>query len=355
MNLSVGIVGLPNVGKSTLFNAMTNNQVDSANYPFCTIEPNKGIIPVEDENLDKLALISKSQKKINAVIEFVDIAGLVKGASQGAGLGNQFLANIREVAAIAHVVRDFEDDEIIHVEGRINPVEDIDTIETELILKDMETMNKKMGALRKYSKFDTKLQEQYSTLEKLAEHLGKGKLAINFPVNPELEDLMRELSLLTYKPVVYVINKKQGEKSKIFEELLKKGKNVIEMDVRLEYEISKLDDNEKNEFLGEFGLESPGLVRLSQIFYDALELISFYTSGEQETRAWTIKKGTKAPQAAGVIHTDFEKKFISAEVISLDDFIKYNGWNGAKDAGKMRLEGREYVFSQNDVVIIRHG
>lgn len=354
MNISVGIVGLPNVGKSTLFNALTNNQADAQNYPFCTISPNNGIVKVEDKKLDKLSEVSLSKSRVNAAIEFVDIAGLVKGASEGAGLGNQFLANIREVAAIAHVVREFENDNIIHVDGKIDPLADIDTINTELILKDLDTLEKRMSAYIKQSRGDKKYESTVKWLEGLRDWLSNGKFSFEYPYSESEIDIKRELSLLTDKPVIFVVNVLHGQKSTIVEKLRSEGKYAIPMDIKLEYEISLLSQDERIEYLKEFGLEGTGIDRLAEVCYDALGLISFYTSGEQESRAWTIKKGATAQDAAGTIHTDFAKNFIAAEVTSFEDFVNFGGWNGVKNNGKIRLEGRNYIVKPAEVFFFKH-
>lgn len=351
MNLSVGIVGLPNVGKSTLFNALTNSTVDAQNYPFCTIEPNKGIVPIRDKRLDNLSKIEKSERTIYSTIEFVDIAGLVKGASTGAGLGNQFLSNIREVAVIAHIVRDFENGDVIHVEGKIDPASDIETIELELILKDIETVKKRIESQRGKARTDKKEQEKFVIIENLLAHLESGKMANSFET--EEDDLMRELSLLTSKPQIYVFNRQKD--SPFNTDISEKLKPNLSMDIKLEYEISTLSDDEKQEFLNEFGMETTGLESLSKACFDLLGLICFFTSGKTESRAWTIKKDMPIEEAAGTIHTDFTKKFIAADVVAYDDFVKYNGWAGAKEAGKIRLEGKGYKVKDGDVVIIRHG
>lgn len=355
MNLSVGIVGLPNVGKSTLFNALTNAKVEAQNYPFCTIEPNKGIVEVADERLSELAKIASSKRIVPAIIEFVDIAGLVKGASKGEGLGNQFLGTIREVAAIAQVIRNFEDTDVIHVEGSVDANRDMEVIEMELILKDIESVEKKVSSIQRFAKTDAKIKAVVDHLEGLLEHLGNSSLAYKYPIDEEIEVLKtrNELFLLTDKPFIYIINTKDVD-SENGEGLDIDKDQMLPLDIKLEYELSELSSDEKAEYLSEFGLSETGLQKLSRECYDTLDLISFFTAGEMEARAWTIKKGHTAPQAAGVIHTDFEKNFIAAEVVSFSDFKECGGWLGAKDAGKVRLEGKNYIINEGDVVLFKH-
>ncbi|MCA9385946.1 redox-regulated ATPase YchF [Candidatus Dojkabacteria bacterium] len=355
MNLSIGIVGLPNVGKSTLFNALTNSTVEAQNYPFCTIEPNKGIVPIKDSRLDKLAEIEKSKRKVNAVVEFVDIAGLVKGAATGAGLGNQFLSHIREVAAIAHVVRDFEDDNIIHVDGKIDPTSDIETIELELILKDIETLQKRMATIQAKARSDKKAMQEYEWMDGLLKHLESGQRAFDYDsegISEEVIIARKSMCLLTDKPQLYIINKRIENENDTKSSLTTKPN--IAMDIKLEYELSQLDDEEKKEYLSEFNLEYTGLERLTRACFELLGLCNFFTAGEQESRSWTIQLDTKAQGAAGAIHTDFAKNFIAADVVSYESFVEFNGWNGAREHGKVRLEGKDYVVKDGDIIIFKH-
>ena len=362
MNLSLGIVGLPNVGKSTLFNALTKLQVLAANYPFATIEPNTGIVPLKDSRLHKLAEISSSLQTIAAVVEFVDIAGLVKGAAEGEGLGNKFLGHIKEVGAILHLVRCFEDADIIHVENRIQPKDDIQIINAELILKDIETITKRINDFKSKmkAKMDIKAQEYLDLIEKLLEFLNSGNLANKFDFkNEEQKLLLQDLNLITLKPMIYVANVSEDQLRVTGDELrvrlgLGSSEVVTAICVKTEAELVALDEPDQKEYLASLGLTESGLDRIARIGYDTLGLINFFTTGEKETRAWTITKGTKAPLAAGAIHTDFTKNFIMLEVVSYDDFIATGSWSKAKEAGKLRMEGKEYIVKDGDVVIVKH-
>lgn len=343
MSFSVGIVGLPNVGKSTLFSALTRAQVDIANYPFATIEPNKAVVPVPDERLAKLAVQEKSEKILPTTIEFVDIAGLVAGAHKGEGLGNQFLANIREVDAIIHLIRAFENSDIIHVSGKVNPSDDKKTILTELALADLEFLQKKIESISKKAKADKTAAEELVELKKIEEVLNQGQPASN----AKLKDLeiLRNLPLLTAKPFLTVANISDTREIVEID-----GEKVLALNAQLEHEINQLPPEEQPGFLKEMGLKQSGLSRLIEKAYSALNLITFITAGPTETRAWTIKKGTKAPQAAGKIHTDFERGFIKAEVIDWDKLLEAGGYGPARDKGWIRLEGKDYVVKDGDVV-----
>ncbi len=357
--MKLGIVGLPNVGKSTLFNSLTKAGAESANYPFCTIDPNVGIVPVPDERLTTLTNAYKSKKTIPATIEFVDIAGLVKGASKGEGLGNQFLSHIREVDAIVHVVRCFEDQNVVHVDGDINPLRDIETINLELIFADMEMVERRLQKTAKGKKTnDKRLIAEDAFLNMLHAHLSEGHPARSFPLADEEQiAFLSELHLLTKKPVLYACNVSEDDAAEgnafvddVREFAEKENNNVFIVSAAVEQDISSLDDTDKQEFLEALGLSESGLDRLIAASYELLGLISFLTAGEKETRAWTIRKGTKAPQAAGKIHSDFERGFIRAEVTAYDDFIAAGSLAAARDAGKMRLEGKEYVMKDGDIV-----
>ncbi len=360
MGIKCGIVGLPNVGKSTLFNCLTKAGVDASNYPFCTIEPNVGVVPVPDPRLAALAKIVSPQRILPTTIEFVDIAGLVKGAAQGEGLGNKFLANIRETDATAHVVRCFVNDDVIHVAGKISPLDDIEIINTELSLADLETVERALLRANKLSRSGDKAAvAEVALLERVREQLNKGQPARVLTFSKEEKDRLKLLQLLTLKPTLYVANVAEDgftnnpllEQVKQFAE--KEGASVVAVCAAIEAEIAELDDEGKKEFLAELKLDEPGLDRVIHAAYKLLGLDTYFTAGVQEVRAWTIHRGSTAPQAAGVIHTDFEKGFIRAEIISYEDYIQYKGEQGAKDAGKWRLEGKEYLVRDGDVIYFR--
>ena len=362
--MKLGIVGLPNVGKSTLFNSLTKAGAESANYPFCTIDPNVGVVAVPDERLDKLAELYHSAKITPAVIEFVDIAGLVKGASKGEGLGNQFLANIREVDAIVHVVRCFDDTNIIHVEGSVDPIRDIETINLELIFSDLEILERRYSKVAKLANNDKSARKEKEMLERLKAHLEDGKLAKSFePEDEDEEGFLAEYNLLTAKPVIFAANVKDEDLvddgnsnpyvAKVREYAAGEGSEVFVVCAQIEQEISELDDDEKAMFMEDLGIKSSGLDKLIKASYSLLGLMSYLTAGETETRAWTIKKGTKAPQAAGKIPTDFERGFIRAEVVNYQDLLDCGSYTAAKEKGLVGLEGKEYVVQDGDVILFR--
>lgn len=360
MGIKCGIVGLPNVGKSTLFNALTKAGIEAANYPFCTIEPNVGVVTVPDPRLDALSEIVKPQQVLPATVEFVDIAGLVKGASSGEGLGNQFLANIRETDAIAHVVRCFENSDVVHVEGRVDPLSDIEVINTELLLADMDTVAKAMLKANKNSKSGNKDGVfELKTLEKIKAHVDEGHPVRTLDFTPEELTVVRRLFLLTAKPVLYVANvsddgyENNPLLAKVQALAAEENARIVALCASTEAELMELDDADRQEFMADLGLEEPGLNKVIRAGYDLLGLQTYFTAGVKEVRAWTIPKGATAPQAAGVIHTDFEKGFIRAEVVAYDAFINCRGEQGAKEAGKLRLEGKEYIVADGDVMHFR--
>jgi GTP-binding protein YchF len=363
MGFRCGIVGLPNVGKSTLFNALTETAAaQAANYPFCTIEPNVGRVAVPDERLDRVAAIAKSAQEIETQIEFVDIAGLVRGASQGEGLGNQFLANIREVDAIVHVLRCFEGGDVTHVEGKVDPIADADTVETELMLSDLDSLERRVPNLvKKAQQGDKEAKIEASVLGQALELLRDSKPArLTQPRDAEERKALERAQLLTAKPVLYVCNVDEGDaaegnalSARVFEKAAAEGARAVVVSAAIEAEIATLDPEERSAFLADLGLEETGLSRVIRTGYELLGLITFFTAGPKESRAWTVHRGAKAPEAAGEIHTDFERGFIRAETIAYADFVACGGEAGAKDAGKMRSEGKEYVVQDGDIMLFR--
>ncbi|MFO7936435.1 MAG: redox-regulated ATPase YchF [Kiritimatiellia bacterium] len=360
MGLGVGIVGLPNVGKSTLFNALTRAQnAESANYPFCTIEPNKASVPMADTRLEKIATVAKPEKVVKATVDFIDIAGLVRGASKGEGLGNKFLANIREVDAILHVVRSFNDDDVVHVEGEINPVRDIEIIETELVLADIQSLEKRIERISKQARADKELRKEVESMERLLAHLNDGHpvRTFDYEESDPVVTTIKESQFLTGKPVIYCANVSEEDLESptdfvadVQKFAASKGCDVITVSAKMESELAGLSDEERNDFLASYGLEESGLDQTVRMAYHTLGLASYFTAGPKEVKAWTFHRGWKAPRCASVIHTDFERGFIRAEVISCDEYLAHNGEAGAKAAGVMRVEGKEYEVRDGDVM-----
>ena len=360
--MKLGIVGLPNVGKSTMFNSITKAGAECANYPFCTIEPNVGVVPVPDERLDALTKMYNPQKTTHAVVEFVDIAGLVKGASKGEGLGNKFLSHIREVDAICQVVRCFEDSNVIHVDGNVNPLRDIETINLELIFADMETLTKRLDKAKKNLKADKKYQTEIDLIEKIKLNLEKGIPARALEYNEDEQEMLKDMFLLTAKPIIYIANISEEQiqnaeneemVKQVIEYASKEKAEVIPLCVKIEEELSGLDEQDKKEMLEALGLKESGLDKLIKKSYDLLGLMSFLTAGEPEVRAWTIKKGTKAPKAAGKIHSDIERGFIKAEIVSYENLVREGSMVAAKEKGLVRQEGKEYIMQDGDVVLFK--